>query len=415
MSRAIVASFAEGSDLVTHMQIPADDAALEVILKISGETCNLNCYYCYEKRKPYSNAKYLAPETLQRFLVRCGQRPLHIQLHGGEPLLVGLERMEALLSVMARHSAPISLAIQTNGTLLDEKWLNLFDRLAPQIDIGISLDGDEAHNAYRLDYLDRGSGGDVERALRLLAEKGRRVGVIAVVNRLLMGGIEGALDYFASFGSIVAVNLSPCFDFNVKIKRIPRGNLGLRALSDQALNDPALGDDDAKMPAWAITPDEYALCVTQAYDHWRGSGLFRRFSLEPAMSVIRRLSGQLPDSCHFNHQKCSFVLTLYPDGSIGSCDELARNEAHLGMIEDFASISDAVGYRTNVSLPSRFDTLLAKCEACSYHETCGGGCLATRLRYAATEYDEAYCGHRKSIIDHIASSITIRHVSTITE
>ncbi|MEV3952336.1 hypothetical protein AB0K57_32670 [Streptomyces halstedii] len=42
--------------------------------------------------------------------------------------------------------------MQTNGVLLDAKWLDLFDAECPGLQIGISLDGDAKGNTWQVGY-----------------------------------------------------------------------------------------------------------------------------------------------------------------------------------------------------------------------------------------------------------------------
>ena len=97
----------------------------------------------------------MSPEILQRFLGLLGDRPLSVMLHGGEPLLAGRQRMLGLLQTLERHQGPVSYSLQTNGLLLDSRWLDFFDAHCPSLDIGVSLDGDLAGNAHRVDYRGR--------------------------------------------------------------------------------------------------------------------------------------------------------------------------------------------------------------------------------------------------------------------
>jgi uncharacterized protein len=374
---------------------PSGSDPLEVILKVAGETCNINCYYCYEKRKPYGKAEFLGPERLQAFLEVLGDRPLSIGIHGGEPLLLGTKRMAALLEVIRRYPGIVNLSLQTNGTLLTPDWLSLFDEFWPGIEIGISLDGDATTNVFRLDYRDGSTHGRVIDVLENLSVHRRRVGIIAVVTAASIGRAPELIRFFASFACVASLKFVPCFDFQVAVKKLPRGNVGLKQL----------GSLVEGRPGWAISPDDYAEFVIQAFDVWRASSLFQRFSLEPVMSVLRRLAGKIPDSCHFDDRKCASVVTLYPDGRFGTCDELRLPDSLIGKVENLVSDSPLLSFNTQGDLDGRFAPLLAKCEKCDYRVSCGGGCLATRLSYLGTPLDEAYCRHRQAMIDHVAEAV----------
>ncbi|GED88615.1 hypothetical protein ACFC08_38920 [Streptomyces sp. NPDC056112] len=88
----------------------------------------------------------------------------------------------------------VRVSLQTNGVLLDEQWLNLFDSLYPRLQIGISLDGDARGNAWRVGYDGKPVYPRVTDALRLLGSRGRKVGVIAAVTPAVLGRAEAVLD-----------------------------------------------------------------------------------------------------------------------------------------------------------------------------------------------------------------------------
>lgn len=379
-----------------HFEYPGASERISVILKLPGETCNINCYYCYEKRKPYPSAAQLRPEVLRRFLELCGQRPLRVELHGGEPLVVRRPRMASLLHELRNYDGDVSLAIQTNGTLLDDEWIDFFSVQWPTIDIGLSLDGDAAVNdVHRVDYHDRGTTALVESALRRLERHGLRVGVISTVTRASLGRSRALVDYYARFPAITYLKFAPCLDFNVTTKVFPKASR--RALMQMNANGHG-------RPGWATSPGEYADFVIEAFDAWK-AGAYRNFVIEPLASVLQTLAGGQPGFCHFSEAKCAHILTLYPDGRIGSCDELRMPEARLGHVADLESLEDVLNMRTNPGLDLRLRGLFDKCASCDYRATCRGGCLATRLQFQGTPYDDEYCTYRMRLIDYVAAEV----------
>lgn len=192
------------------------------------------------------------------------------------------------------------------------------------------------------------------------------------------------------------VKFAPCLDFNVRTRTMPPGN---------RKNLLQLNGTGEGIPGWATTPFEYSRFLIEAFDAWVESGAFRHFLIEPLTSVIRALALRSSSFCHFSESKCAHVLTLYPDGRIGSCDELPMPPAELSHVNGVHSLGDIVDLRTNPVLRHDLDRLLEKCDGCSYRRTCGDGCLATRLRYLGTPYDDEYCAYRMQLIDHVASHI----------
>src|SRR6218665_3349283 len=124
-----------------------------VILKIASR-CNLNCIYCYMYNKGdlsfLSQPRFMQQQTLQNALVRVQEyisenalMSFQFILHGGEPLLLGLDRIERLLDeIYTRFFDKIELVIsvQTNGVLLTEQFCKLFNKYG--VLVSISMDGD---------------------------------------------------------------------------------------------------------------------------------------------------------------------------------------------------------------------------------------------------------------------------------
>ena len=152
------------------------------VLKIHGR-CNLSCDHCYvyesvdQSWRPKPQAMSLA--TARAAAMRIDEHAhahslnsVQIILHGGEPLLVGLNAMDSLLTLLRRTiSSPstFDLHVQTNGVLLDVEMCELLVR--HRVRIGISLDGPRAANDRHRRFANGASSYDqVTAALRLLRE-----------------------------------------------------------------------------------------------------------------------------------------------------------------------------------------------------------------------------------------------------
>ena len=74
-----------------------------------------------------------------------------ICLHGGEPLLIGKKWFAQFIKMIDRHeisqSKSLRLGVQTNGLLIDERWVELF--VKGNVDISLSVDGPpEVHDKH---------------------------------------------------------------------------------------------------------------------------------------------------------------------------------------------------------------------------------------------------------------------------
>ncbi|MEU8132154.1 radical SAM/SPASM domain-containing protein [Streptodolium elevatio] len=389
------------AQLYRDLDVKDTASAVSVILKLRGETCDIDCLYCYEKRKEVPGGARIDAAQVRRLADLFRGRPLAVELHGGEPLTAGRDHLAAVLRELAKQPSVVRVSLQTNGVLLDERWLDLFDDTYPGLEIGVSLDGDARGNAWRVGYDGRPVYPRVAAALRLLGHCGRSVGVIAAVTPAVLGRAEAVLDHLASFSAVNAVSFVPCFDAGVER---PTAAPGERPPASRLLQRSALNGRAG--PAWAVKPQEYADFVLAASAHWIHAGHFARMKLEPTVSTIRRLRGLDTGFCHFSDLKCDHVFTLYPDGRLGSCDELPWPQAQLTNLDETANISSVLAEQRRLPLLNEGKALMRRCVECAYRIPCGGGCVATRRRYDDRGDQDAYCDYRMRMIDGIAALVS---------
>ncbi|MBV8098831.1 MAG: radical SAM protein, partial [Verrucomicrobia bacterium] len=144
--------------------------------------CNMACRYCdadiySHKRISFEVVAHLVKKALKT------STDVSFVWHGGEPLLLGKEFYRKAVWLQQRFKLPeqrVTNSLQTNGTLLDEGWLDFFDQVG--FSIGLSLDGPaQLHDTHRVLAKGPGSFEKVMRAARLMKERNREFGVLAVV------------------------------------------------------------------------------------------------------------------------------------------------------------------------------------------------------------------------------------------
>ena len=130
------------------------DTLLTVSLAL-GNTCNLKCIIC----SPYASSKWAKEykdvyridvpsiEPVRRDLIKnlttIAPKLIHIDMHGGEPLLSNIEQHRALLDhyIETDQSKNISIHYTTNATVFpDVDWINRWSHFA-EIDLQLSIDG----------------------------------------------------------------------------------------------------------------------------------------------------------------------------------------------------------------------------------------------------------------------------------
>lgn len=153
---------------------------LEIILKVS-ERCNINCTYCYVFNMGNSLAADSTPVIsrenivalrgfFERSTIENEIGVIQVDFHGGEPLMMKKERFNEMCEILRQGnygSSQLQLALQTNGILIDEEWISLFER--HQVHASISIDGPKHINdRHRLDKKGKSTYEATVNGLRLL-------------------------------------------------------------------------------------------------------------------------------------------------------------------------------------------------------------------------------------------------------
>jgi uncharacterized protein len=101
-----------------------------------GDKCNIKCLYCYQDGTR-ANGNAAKAYDMDAMLGTLGQLDQPFSLFGGEIMMMDPDDLEQLMAFgYARHGGS---ALQTNGTLVDDRHLALFRKY--RVRIGISIDG----------------------------------------------------------------------------------------------------------------------------------------------------------------------------------------------------------------------------------------------------------------------------------
>lgn len=129
---------------------------LDTALIKTASRCNYDCTYCYvyqgEDTSWKQQPKRLASDVIVALINKLVEqskkqsRGFAIVLHGGEPLLLGLNKMTTLVTNLRKHFDPekYPISVQTNGALLSNEFLDLFSK--EQVSVSVSIDGDQGAN-----------------------------------------------------------------------------------------------------------------------------------------------------------------------------------------------------------------------------------------------------------------------------
>ncbi|MGW7365604.1 FxsB family cyclophane-forming radical SAM/SPASM peptide maturase [Streptomyces sp. NPDC054841] len=358
------------------------------ILKIANR-CNIDCDYCYVfnskdqawRHLPARMSVDVARATARRIgehITAHGLQAVHVVLHGGEPMLAGPRHMADLLTAV-RDGIPadtkVRFELQTNGTLLTEAWLDLFEQ--HEVVVGVSLDGPPAANdRHRLTYASRSSAASAVRGIELLRTRPHLfAGLLAVVD-LANDPVE-VHDYLASFEP-------PTIDFG-----LPHGTH----------DDPPHRNDSA-IP-------EYGLWMSRVYDAWLARPEYQH-SVRMLEDIVALSSG-VRGSVETLGLAPPASVVIESDGTIEGVDTLRSVEegaSWLGLDVFAQSFDDVLQHPKLLHRQYGRAALAEKCQRCPLVEVCGGGYLPHRFStIRGYRNPSVYCSDLEYLILHVQGSL----------
>lgn len=154
-----------------------------IMLKIVGTKCNMRCLYCYEHVSKQMVDNYnVTIGQIKRYLSNfLAYERVFIVFHGGEPLLADKGLIKNILEyIFSNFNKNCKVQIQTNGTLIDEEWVSIFEKYSDNLSISLSLDPKGEKDLRILPNLDYRS--ILINKISIIKKIIDNIGVIAVAN-----------------------------------------------------------------------------------------------------------------------------------------------------------------------------------------------------------------------------------------
>ena len=261
-----------------------------LILRVT-ERCNLKCAYCYASDSGCVMEDMSADTAIRAVELCCPEGgSLRIQFTGGEPLL-NMEVMEAVYAFGRATSRRLSLAVQSNGTLLTKD--NCYRLAAMNCAVGVSLDGVQSANDLRHFPDGTPSFEATVQGIRNLGDAGKRCNLTTVVTNtnakdlgklpdlaLWLGNVSGVgLDLFRPLGRGCGLDLAPAeadlcdglTELIRKTKEIQSAGIPFRLRELERLKKRTACSGCSDIYCYAQT--EQSLCVDAAGNCWPCSSL----------------------------------------------------------------------------------------------------------------------------------------------
>ena len=357
-----------------------------IILKVASP-CNLNCSYCYEynrgdtswKIKPASVSPErckLVGERIREYCTSIDSSAFGINLHGGEPMLVGPKRIAETIDTIRKAAAPVQIrfGMQTNGTLTSPEMVEILK--VRRVNVGVSLDGDTFSNRNRVDHKGRDTRDATLQGVALLKEAGIFAGIQAVID--LDSEPEAVLDSLYELDP-------PMLELT-----IPFGNHDNPPA--RLLNRYAVGD-------W----------LRRAFDHWVNT---------PALSAIRvRLLQDALEAVMTEHSVSDWFPAVPPgylvvatDGAYEGLDTLkvvGSQGRVLNLNVQDSAIAEALMH-PSIVMRAGPAQLCDECRQCAIVRWCNGGYFPTRYGLErGFKNPSVYCADLKQFFAHIANWVLL--------
>jgi len=159
-----------------------------LVLLQSTSFCNIDCAYCYlpsrTDRRKIMDVTTVAEAARLIFDTSLLDRDLDIVWHAGEPLTLSPDYYDRAIAILEAARSPgvkVRYGMQTNGTLIDDAWIDFFR--THRINVGISLDGPRNLHDFNRRYRNgSGSHRQVMAGISRLRAHGYPFHIIGVVN-----------------------------------------------------------------------------------------------------------------------------------------------------------------------------------------------------------------------------------------
>jgi len=304
--------------------------------------------------------------------------------HGGEPTLLGLEFFRHIVALQRKYQPRgqrILNGIQTNGTLLDEKWCRF---LADEnFTVGLSLDGPEdIHDFHRHGKRGRQTYRRVLQGFDLLQIHGVQTHILCVITAQSVRQPERLYRFF---------------------KRIGAEYLCLLPLvTKQSQSATAVSPD-------SVPAKEYGRFLCTIFDEWK-LGDIGQIKVEIFEEAARTAFGLEPTLCIFR-PICGDVPVIEHNGDFYSCDHFVDFEHRLGNIRG-THLGELLESQAQWAFGNAKREILPHCcRICPVCSMCNGGCPKDRfifssqgepsLNYLCAGYKQFFT-HCKPFLDSLA-------------
>ena len=358
--------------------INAQRVPISVVAKPTGAACNLDCSYCFflSKELLYDQQRQqMSEETLdiyvRTFLDANPDGEVTMLWQGGEPTLRGLPFFKRAMQLADRYRRPrqqVRHALQTNATLIDEKWANFLAE--NDVLVGVSIDGPaHIHDSYRVNRAGRGSHKQVIRGWNLLRDAGVRCNILCTVHHV---NERSPLEVYRYFRDDLGADF---IQFIPIVERVNRDSL---KEAETGWRDTQLlyRQQGSCVTSRSVDPQAYGDFLLKIFQEWIQRDVGSVFVQDFDSALGAFFTG--PTVC-VHAPECGNNVALEFNGDVYACDHWVEPDWLVANIYSTklssvpkANVMREFAKKKNTYLPQR-------CRECSVRRLCNGGCPKDRF------------------------------------
>lgn len=376
---------------------------MQALAKPIGAACNIDCTYCYylEKKELLNYAErdsnIMDSARLELYIkqyIQAQNTPeIIFSWHGGEPTMLGLEYFQQVVLLQQKYcpqGITITNDIQTNATLLNDKWCEFFKQ--HDFVVGVSIDGSEQiHNRYRTNRAGRGTFKQTLNGIELLKKHQVTFATLTCVNDV---SSQQPLEVYRFLRDVVQPSQMQFIPVVDKISAPTNGKW-------HTYGDLSIIPVSAPVTDWSVQADAWGEFLITIFDEWLSKD-FGRVFIPYFENFFAVWAGEQSSMCTLS-EICGKGLAVEPNGDVYACDHYVYPEFKLGNIEQtslqklaFSERQKNFGFAKQKALPKQ-------CRECEYKFACHGECPKNRIIYSHDgEYGLNYlCSGWSTFFRHI--------------
>ena len=381
-------------------------AAFHLLAKPTGAICNLDCTYCFflSKEMMYPGSRFRMADDLLELYIRqlmgahAASPEVVVAWQGGEPTMMGLDffrRSVRLAEAMKRPGQRVVHTIQTNGTLIDDRWGEFFAEHG--FLVGLSIDGPrEVHDTFRVDKGGKRSFERVMNGLAALRRNGVEWNALTTIHSANQDRGREVYQFLRDDCGARFMQFIPIIE-RATGETLPIANAGWgRAVRDR----PLYVQEGNLVTERSVSPEGYGRFLIDVFEDWVRRDIGQVY-VQMFDVALANWHGEPPGLC-VHSETCGLALALEHNGDLYSCDHFVEPDCKLGNIRDNNMLELISSPRQQAFGLAKRDSLPRYCLECDVRFACHGGCPKDRfvstpdgepgLHYLCPSY-KAFFGH----------------------